>query len=116
MGLFGNIRAWRGQIPNALIGGRVDAHAGASAPGVFAVVKSVQRGYSVISLLHGTATFTIPNAVVPSKSVVLVEHSGDSVGYIRMTAIVTGSTTVTLTDVLEVSTTWRAEWQVVEFS
>ena len=115
MSLFGNIRAWRNQIPNALIGGRVEAHAGAAAPGVLAVVKSVQRGYSAITLIaNGTSTVAIPNAITPSKSV-LVQEWGRHSGVGNLVASITGSTTITITNLSSTILTWRVEWQVVEF-
>ena len=104
-----NLSRWKGGLLNALIARRVDAKIEAMASGLVGV-KSVQRGYAVISLSNDgdTGTVTITSVTV-SKSFLTTRSAGS-----RRTAALTSPTAITITR--RASSSWPGlDWQVVEF-
>ena len=132
-----NLRRWRGETPKVLQAGRVDAHVGSVAAGLVGI-KSIQRGFSSVAVSRNTATVTLPNAVTPSKSFVVIismlQGEDSAIGlsnaeritlarevrasvYLNIAAMarrsfeITGATTMTISGQ---NGSVNFEWQVVE--
>lgn len=109
-----NLRSWLGSEVNALVGGRVDVRVGAVAAGVTGTVKSVQRGYSSVSVPGAGHVVSFANAVVVNKSAVVLEASV-SQAHQYISVEVTSPTEFTIANALAIPVVFSSEWQVVEF-